>query len=238
MVVTIAAAVPREEKFAELSLREAGNPNPKQEVAARRSADNVTGIPVSNSSVNATTPSPTSPSNVYQGRALQEVKFEGGKAGTSSRYGEGELGNPEYAFDGDAYASDEGYWYSGRSKKGKGQHQTFPHLIWYDFGERQIVPGEVGIRGLMGTAPTMWDFIGSNDKECGKYSAWTILCSDRSGKPFQTGLEMKYCDVDEKIKGSFRCLGIRVLNFEGGKETYKYPTSSVATIRMWANVNA
>jgi len=244
MVVTIAAAVPREEKFAEL--REAGNPNPKQEVAARRSADNVTvaGNTTGPSNVtnpgNTTTPSNvtkpdnvTRPDNVHQGRVLKEVKFEGGKAGSSSLFSTYKGRKPDNAF-----IDNEITWWSGKNKEGKGEYQSFPHLMWYDF-DKQIVPGEVGIGRSTAKkqSPIMWDFIGSNDSECNKYSAWTILCSDRSGKPFPGGkFGMKYCAADEKMKASYRCLGIRVLNVDG--DDRDVPMVQIRLIRMWANVSS
>jgi len=228
MVVTIAAAVPREEKFAEL--REAGNPNPKQEVAARQRSDNVT-VAGNTTGSNVTKPdNETKPDNVHHGLVLQEVKFEGGKVGTSSLYDKNHVHEAENAF-----TDSDDYWASGHGKNGKGEYQMFPHLIWYDFVSRQIVPGQVGIRPFSPVnGPTMWDFIGSNDRECGRYSAWEILCSDWSGKAIEQKQDMKYCTVDEKIKGSFRCLGIRALNSKRKGD----PITTISTIRMWANVSS
>merc|ERR1711970_783822 len=160
MIVTIAAAVPRGEKFAEL--REAGNPGSKQEVPARRSADNVT-VAGNTTGSNVTKPdNETKPDNVHKGRVLKEVKFEGGKAGTSSLVST----------------------YHGRK----------PDNAFVD-----------------------------NESTC-----------DRSGKPFPGGkFGMKYCTVDEKMKASYRCLGIRVLNVAGSG-----PAVQIRLIRMWANVSS
>jgi len=176
------------------------------------------------------TPGPA-PSTKDQGRVLQEVKFEGGKADASSRY-DGSSYPPQGAF-----RSNTDTWVSGRNKHGAGDRMPFPHLIWYDFGNQSIVPARVGIRGdytpPAGYGPSMWEFIGSNDEECGKYSRWTVLCSDLSGKKFQWKTEMKYCDVHQQITGSFRCLGISVLN-QGYKGD---PNEIISLIKMWKNAS-
>jgi len=176
------------------------------------------------------TPGPA-PSTKDQGRVLQEVKFEGGKAGASSKWSPGK--NPEKAF-----TINTDYWSGGRNKHGRGDEVPFPYFVWYDFGNRTIVPARVGIRGWFqpvdtGYGPTMWEFIGSNDEECGKYSRWTILCSDLSDKKFQRKYQVKYCDVDQQITSSFRCLGISILN-----HSHKdYPEAVISIIRIWKNAN-
>jgi len=177
------------------------------------------------------TPGPA-PSTKDQGRVLQEVKFEGGKADASSKWDPSR--NPEIAFQ-----NNPDFWSGGRGKHGGGNGVPFPYYIWYDFGNRTIVPARAGIRGFMNKenpqyGPTMWEFIGSNDEECGKYSRWTILCSDLSGKMFQRMFQLKYCDVDQQITSSFRCLGISVLD-HGYKNS---PEAVISFIRMWKNANA
>jgi len=180
------------------------------------------------------TPGPattTVPKTKDHGRVLQEVKFEGGKADATSLYA------PDFPAR-NAFRSNTDIWAGGKNKHGTGDNVPFPHLIWYDFGNQSIVPARVGIRGdyvdvPSGYAPSMWEFIGSNDEECGKYSRWTVLCSDLSGKKFQWKTEMKYCDVHQQITGSFRCLGISVLN-QGYKGD---PNEIISLIKMWKNAS-
>jgi len=225
VIVTMAAGEPNTEKATELG------------EAAKRQMDHANGTTGGNGTtgVNGTATLPNGNGTTDQGRVLQEVKFVDGKAEASSQY---DTYYPQRAF-----RSNTDYWASGKNKHGTGDWTPFPHLIWYDFGNRSIVPARVGIRGWYHDltpnydptdyGPTMWEFIGSNDVECGKYSRWTVLCSDLSGKKFQRKTQIKYCDVHPWITASFRCLGINALNsaFAERDETV------ISTIRMWKNAN-
>ena len=73
----------------------------------------------------------------------------------------------------------------------------------------------------------MWQFVGSNDEQCGKLGNWTILCEDKSKADFSQKYLTKYCNVDDEIVTAFRCLGIRVLN-SVGKDG-----ASLRDVRMW-----
>jgi len=151
--------------------------------------------------------------------------------GSSSRRDKGDWCAPANAFD----PNNENGWYSGQdSTGGGGTIFPFPHLIWYDFQHRSFVPAEIGIStSNYNYGPSKWQLIGSNDVECGEFSAWTILCEDVSGGQFRSTAESKFCHVvDAKPKEVFRCLGIRVL-----ESPYdKYASTSILDIRLWEKV--
>ena len=77
-----------------------------------------------------------------------------------------------------------------------------------------------------------WQFIGTNDEKCNRYSKWTILCEDLSGKPFERKGQSKYCTVDDSKRKAFRCLGISVLDTssDGVSEV------SLGGIKMWRKI--
>lgn len=227
VIVTMAAGEPNTEKATELG------------EAAKRQMDHVNGTTGGNGTtgVNGTETVPNGNGTTDRGRVLQEVKFVDGKADASSRYSQYSF-KPGWAFRIDSSTARSEYFASGKNKHGTGDWKPFPHLIWYDFGNRSIVPARVGIRGYYvdsGTeyGATMWEFIGSNDVECGKYSRWTVLCGDWSDKKFQRKTQIKYCDVDPWITASFRCLGINALN----SALADRDEVVISSIRMWKNAN-
>ena len=75
--------------------------------------------------------------------------------------------------------------------------------------------------------------LGSNDEVCDEYAAWTTLCEDLSGRPFVMKWQSKYCNVEESVKGSFKCLGISVLEATSWKG---HQHASVGGVRMWEKV--
>ena len=110
----------------------------------------------------------------------------------------------------------------------------------YDF-RNAFVPARVSFRprlsdgcGVSGywCGATKWQFIGSNDEKCGRYSKWTVLCEDLSGKHFERMGQSKYCTVDDAQTKAFRCLGISVLDtsYPGVSEV------SLGGIKMWQKV--
>lgn len=160
-------------------------------------------------------------------RVLQEVRFKG-EHGASSYV--------ENGFFAKAFVSETASsWISDGNK-------PFPHLIWIDLKENPVVPGRVSIRPAQGKlpkgnswdlyGPTSWEFIGSNDPTCTEKSQWTILCRDLYGAPFERKTQNKYCDVDETIETSFRCLGVSVLDAPDKDTT----TVMISTIRIWKKV--
>merc|ERR1712142_340871 len=169
---------------------------------------------------------------------LQEVKIEGGTVGSSSMYSQTSQWHPRNAFNELAPANH--CWHSGKGDKGQGESQAFPHLIWYDF-KTAFIPAQVSFRARIGPGcgdngfwcgATKWKFIGTNDPECGRYSQWTTLCEDLSGKNFERTGQSKSCTVDDGMRKAFRCLGISVLD----SSWYNYPEVSVAGIKMWRKI--
>ena len=117
----------------------------------------------------------------------------------------------------------------------------FPHLIWYEF-KTAFLPGRVSFRpgqnnnhcGNTGywCGATKWQFIGTNDADCNRYSNWTILCEDLSGKPFKFVTHSKYCTVRASLRKSFQCLGISVL-----ETNYPHsPNVTLGGVKMWRQV--
>ena len=109
-------------------------------------------------------------------------------------------------------------------------------MVWYDFpASRAFIPGRISFRGRQGCctdeAPTMWQFVGSNDEICSKSGHWTVLCEDKSNNGYQHEAFTKYCDVDDKILTEFRCLGVSVLN-----TNQKKSIASLKDVRMWKKV--
>ena len=131
------------------------------------------------------------------------------------------------------------FWYSGKNASGAGASESYPHLIWYDFGasrEPPIVPAEISI-GVQEPVrgPTKWQFIGSATSPCDRYSDWAILCEDLSGYKFNMSTQIKSCEFDEEF--GFRCLGIRIL--ESPDDSWygaDLPYALIKDIRMWEKV--
>jgi len=166
---------------------------------------------------------------------LQEVEFVGGTPGTSSVYSSSAMWAAANAFTQGLL-----YWHSGKDATGTIEGQPFPHLIWYDF-RAGFVPARVSFRPRMTVGcgdtgywcgATKWQFIGTNDEKCDRYSKWTILCQDLSGKHFERHGQSKYCTVNEGQKKAYRCLGISVLDssFGGVSEV------SLGGIKMWKKI--
>jgi len=163
---------------------------------------------------------------------LQEVKLEGGRIGCSSVYDTTSTYAPSNAI----LPSSNRVWQSGRDNKGLGElNVPFPHMIWYEF-KTAFIPQRVSFRsanpgcntsGFCGA--TKYQFIGSNDPVCNRYSKWTVLCEDMSGDLFQRSTQSKYCTVTSQRREKFRCLGVSVLDsaYTG------YVTVSMAGLRMW-----
>ena len=152
---------------------------------------------------------------------LTEVTFQGGSAQSTSQ------SLAPWTCDKAFILGHANAWHNGNA--------ILPSMVWYVFpvGKR-FVPGRVSFRGRQGCcldeAPTMWQFVGSNDETCDRLSTghWTVLCQDLSGSGYPHQAWTKYCDVDEKINTEFRCLGISVLN-TGNKDSI----ASLKDVRMW-----
>jgi len=155
--------------------------------------------------------------------AISEVLFEGGSARTTSEHPA--PWTPDKAFSsGHAHA-----WHNSAVR-------IFPEIVWYEFpAGKSFVPGRVSFRGrqdcCLDEAPTVWQFVGSNDETCGKLGQWSILCGDNSNAGYPHKFWTKYCDVDDKITTSFRCLGIMVLNSHS-----VHGAASLRDVRMWKKV--
>jgi len=172
----------------------------------------------------------------FSNRVLKELQFVGGSYGASSKYQP--TASVENAFKHDV----DTLLHTGRDANGNGDLAVpFPHLIWYDF-KMGVLPGRVsfrprndkscGDRGFWCGA-TKWQFIGTNDEVCDENSAWTILCEDLSGRPFERPRQSKYCEVEKSVQGAFRCLGISVLDSSYEAD---YSCVSISGIRMWKRV--
>ena len=129
------------------------------------------------------------------------------------------------------------YWHSGRNENGDGGlHFAFPHLIWYKFPKKDaFYPARVSFKARVGSGcnagycrATKYQFVGSNDPSCNRYSNWKVLCQDLSGERFGYNT-VKYCNVNEEVTEKFSCLGISVLeaSYTG------YNCVSMSAIRMW-----
>jgi len=158
---------------------------------------------------------------------MREVQFTGGVAGASSVYS-----LPTYQPANAFMQGSSKEWHSGHDSTGKGElSQAFPHTIWYRFTNK-FVPAGVSFRTRNDNCcgPTKFRFVGTNDKACGQYSNWTVLCQDLSGIPFKNAFESKYCDTDVKATDAYSCLGIMVL----ASSYTKTSQTSIVGIRMWA----
>jgi len=164
------------------------------------------------------------------GLTLQELRFQNGRAESSSQFSPGSQYDPTNAFSEDFNRA----WVSGRNKAGMGS--TFPHLIWYRF-PRAVVPGQVSFKpsprrgntdnGFLGA--TKYQFIGSNDQRCDQFSRWTVLCEDMIGDRFKYRTQSKYCQVKMERREPFRCLGINIM--EAAVEDIG--SVEISGIRMW-----
>ena len=78
--------------------------------------------------------------------------------------------------------------------------------------------------------PSSYQFLGSNDDTCNKYSTWTVLCEDLSDKPWREQ-ENRYCKVKPEMKEKFRCLAIRALKNHQNDGHY-----SLKNVRIWERI--
>ena len=113
--------------------------------------------------------------------------------------------------------------------------QILPSTVWYEFpAGKHFVPGRVTFRprqdAYLENTPNMWQFVGSNDETCNRFSNWTVLCQDLSGNKAPYKGWTLFCDVDEKIITEFRCLGITVLN------AGQFNVAAFKDVRMWKKV--
>ena len=164
---------------------------------------------------------------------LKELQFVGGNYGASSKY------STSYPVKNAFVRNADVYFHSGKDANGNGaQSVPFPHLIWYEF-KSAVLPGRVSFRPRQDTGcgakgywcgATKWQFIGTNDEVCDENSAWTILCEDLSGKPFERPRQSKYCEVASSVHGAFKCLGISVLD---SSYAGSYSCVSISGVRMW-----
>ena len=111
-------------------------------------------------------------------------------------------------------------------------------FVRYDF-RAAFVPGRVSFRPRIGKGcdpghcgATKWQFIGTNDETCNRYSKWTVLCEDPSGQPFVRQSQSKYCTVNDSKRKAFRCLGISVLESSFGTQS----EVSLGGIKMWKKI--
>jgi len=148
------------------------------------------------------------------GTGLTEVVFEGGSANATSEQKPHWLAEKAFIL--------------GHSKAWYNNKEILPSIVWYEFLIK-IVPGRVSFRANnVLQAPLQWQFVGSNDETCDRFSCWTVLCEDLSGTVYPNAKWTKYCDVDEKITTEFRCLGIAVLNTRTTDSS-----AALKDVRMW-----
>ena len=108
---------------------------------------------------------------------LTEVKFEGGSANATKE-------SPPTWTAAKAFILGHEYgWSTG--------DEILPSTVWYEFPVgQQFVPARVSFRARQDTitleAPTMWQFVGSNDETCQRFGNWTVLCQDLSGSGYRT----------------------------------------------------
>jgi len=156
--------------------------------------------------------------------SISEVVFEGGSAHATSAI------SAKWSADKAFILGHANGWHVG----GGATDRIFPAMVWYKFPEEKaFVPARVSFRGrqdrdAFDQVPAMWQFIGSNDENCGQFSQWTVLCEDLSNAGVPHRFWTKYCTVDDGIFTKFRCFGISVLNVAntGG-------AASLKDVRIW-----
>ena len=153
--------------------------------------------------------------------AISEVEIKGGSANATSFLVS--PWTPEAAF----ILGHPNAWHSKNTN-------PFPEAVWYEFpAQAAFVPARVSFRPrqdcCQDQAPTVWQFVGSNDESCGKLGNWTILCEDKSDTGCPTKAWTKYCDVDDKIFKQFKCLGISALNS-------RHTGLSLKDVRFWKKI--
>ena len=160
---------------------------------------------------------------IFSVKALAEVTFEGGHAKATSQTA-GRI--PANAF------------ILGHALGWHNDGQIFPSMVWYEFpAGKQFVPGRITFRPrqedcCLHDTPTMWQFVGSNDETCNRFSNWTVLCQNLSGNKVPYKAWTLFCDVDDKIITEFRCLGITVLNTFNKSG----PNAALNDVRIWKKV--
>ena len=130
---------------------------------------------------------------------IREVRFVGGSVGTTSVYGHDKSYQAVEAFK----EGTSTWWHSGRNENGDGGlNFAFPHLIWYKFPSKDaFYPARVSFKARVGSGchspgycgATKYQFIGSNDPNCSRYSNWKVLFEDLSGEKFGYNT-VKYCN--------------------------------------------
>ena len=68
-----------------------------------------------------------------------------------------------------------------------------------------------GQSNIIQRAPTVYEFVGSNDPVCSVSGSWVVLCKDTSNVPWKSAFDTKYCEVEPEMNAKFRCIGLRVL---------------------------
>ena len=156
--------------------------------------------------------------------AISEVDIKGGSARATSQ-------------DAAPWTADKAFilghanaWHNGEP------YGMFPEIVSYEFPQsKTFIPARVSFRPridcCLDQGPTVWQFVGSNDENCGRFAHWTILCEDRSDTGYLNKFTTKYCDVDDRILSKFRCLGISVLRSHS-KDGY----ASFKDVRMWEKI--
>ena len=88
------------------------------------------------------------------------------------------------------------------------------------------------ISGIVNDVPTRYQIVANNDRNCGKDSAWNIICEDLSGAKVSYRYTTKRC-VMEDHKKRFRCYGIRIL----GTTYDNSPYVGVSNVRFFKITN-
>lgn len=156
--------------------------------------------------------------------AISEVEIKDGSAHATNSYPA--PWTPEKAF----ILGHANAWINSNNAN----ERIFPNMVWYEFpADKTFVPARISFRPrqdcCLDQAPTVWQFVGSNDVSCGKFGQWTVLCEDKSNTMYPSKFSIKYCDVDEKILGEFKCLGISILSTQSIQHGY----AALKDVRIW-----
>ena len=115
--------------------------------------------------------------------SIREVNIQGGSAHATSSHPA--PWTPDKAFS----VGHNNAWHNNRG--------TFPSMVWYQFpAGATFIPARVSFRSrqdcCQDEGPSMWQFVGSNDENCGKNGDWTVLCEDLSDVGFRSKAYTKY----------------------------------------------
>ena len=99
----------------------------------------------------------------------------------------------------------------------------------YDFRSRQICPAKISFRP--DKTQQVFQLVGSNDAVCDENGHWEVLCEDNSFslEPFPDRLSCHVGREDINTCSMFRCVGIKVLKFEG-----RLNYVSIGGIHLWS----